>query len=280
MNIGATLGDTIPIETWLIELLDFLPKLIVALITFITGLIVAGPAARWMRRSVAKRIIDDEILLLLARMTRLTVIVTASIIALDQVDFDVTGFLAGLGIAGLTVGFALQDIAKNFIAGVLLLVRQPFKIGETVAVAGYSGSVQQITTRDTVIKTWDGEIVIVPNADIISNPITNYSQAHNRRRTVMIGLGYGQDSQRAMEVFVKALCDVPGVLQTPAPTVQAEALGDSALTLAARFWIDHQASDLFAVHSDAVVALNETAEREGIELPYPIQTVRVENEEV
>jgi small-conductance mechanosensitive channel len=93
------------------------------------------------------------------------VLVLGTVVALGQVNFDVTGFVAGLGVAGVTIGFALQDIARNFVAGIILLIRQPFDIGDAVEVGDYAGSVLDITTRDTVLKTWDGEMVILKGGD-------------------------------------------------------------------------------------------------------------------
>jgi small-conductance mechanosensitive channel len=212
---------------------------------------------------------------LLTQLVRWTVIVLGTLVALEQVDFDVTGFLAGLGIAGITVGFALQDIARNFVAGIILLIRQPFEIDDAVEVAGHAGTVLDITLRDTVIKTWDGVMEILPNADVFASPITNYSELPHRRRTVQVGLGYGQDVEQAKSVFLESMRGVEGVLEEPAPEILTEGLGDSSLTLAARFWVNQKTHDLFGVHSEVVEAINEAAEREGIDLPYPTQTLRL-----
>jgi small conductance mechanosensitive channel len=258
------------------QILRFLPRLVAALVTFAAALLLSGLAARWLRRVVGVKIRDPEALHLVSRLARWAVILLGTVVALDQVDFDVTGFVAGLGVAGITVGFALQDIARNFVAGILLLVRQPFNVGDAVEVAGHAGSVVEITTRDTVLKTWDGEQVILPNIDVFTSAITNYSQLPHRRRTIHIGVGYGVDVSRATRLFLKAIQSVEGVLQEPAPTVLAEGLGDSALRLSARFWVNQETHSLFQVHSAAVQKIKGVAEEEGIELPYPIQTVRLE----
>ena len=176
----------------------------------------------------------------------------------------------------LRIGFALQDIARNFVAGIPLLIRQLIDIGDAVEVGDHTGTVMDITTRDTVLRTWDSEVVILPNMDVFTKVIKNYSQLPLRRRTVHIGLGYGEDVNRATGVFLEAIQGVPGVQDEPAPTVLAEELGDSALMLAARFWVNQEADGLFEVHSRVVQAIKETAEREGINLPYPVQTVRLE----
>jgi len=257
------------------DLIRFAPKLLVALMTFVAALLLVRPVTRALRRAAEKRIENEQLISLMSGLVRWTVIGLGLLIALDQVDFDITGFVAGLGVAGITVGFALQDIARNFVAGVLIFVRRPFKVGDAVKVGGFAGSVREIATRDTVLRTWDGEDVVISNSSILENAITNYSTNSMRRRTVIIGLGYGQDAHEAMAMFTEALAKVPGVQEEPAPSVYAEALDDSTLRLAARFWIDTKQDNLFKAHSDAVVALTEAAEEAGIELPYPIQTVLV-----
>jgi len=254
----------------------FLPRLIVAIIIFIASLPLSGVAARAVERAARLRTDDLEILRLLKRLARWSVIVLGTLIALEQVDFDLTGFIAGLGIVGFTLGFALQDIARNFVAGILLLVQQPFNIGEAIKVSGYSGTVVDVSVRDTVIRTFDGELVILPNHDVYTSAITNYSGVTNRRRTVYIGLGYEEDVGRALRVFMETIAGVEGVLTDPAPTVHVEALGDSTLTVAARFWLNQETHGVLDVHSAVVTAIKEIAESEGISLPYPIQTVKLE----
>jgi small-conductance mechanosensitive channel len=258
------------------EALRFIPHLITALITFAASLLLSGLAARWMRRTAKIKIRDPETLQLLSRLARWSVLILGTLVALEQVNFDVTSFIAGLGIAGITIGFALQDIARNFVAGILLLVRQPINIGDAVEVAGHTGTVLEITTRDIVLKTWDGEMVILPNIEVFTGAITNYSELPHRRRTVHVGLGYDEDVGQATRVFLDAIRSVEGVLDDPVPSLLAEELGDSALTLAARFWVNQETHGLLDVHSEVVRTIKEIAEKEEIDLPYPVQTVRLE----
>ncbi len=270
MNLNGTLQELLQ------DVLRFIPNLITALVTFAASLLLSGFAAQWVRQAVKVKIRDRETLYLLSRLTRWSVLILGTVVALGQVNFDVTGFIAGLGIAGVTVGFALQDIARNFVAGIILLIRQPFDIGDAVEVGGYAGSVLDITTRDTVLKTWDGEMVILPNIDVFTSAITNYSKLPHRRRTVYIGLGYEEDVGQATRVFLDAIRSVEGVLDDPPPSLLAEELGDSTLTLAARFWVNQETHSLFDVHSEVVRAIKEIAQEKEIDLPYPIQTVRLE----
>jgi small conductance mechanosensitive channel len=270
MDWGGTFQELVQ------DVLRFIPDLIAALVTFAASLFLSGLAARWVRRTAKVRIRDRETRRLLARLARWSVLVLGTVVALGQVNFDVTGFVAGLGVAGVTVGFALQDIARNFVAGIILLIRQPFDIGDAVEVGDYAGSVLDVTTRDTVLKTWDGEMVILPNIDVFTSAITNYSKLPHRRRTVHIGLGYDEDVGQATGAFLDAIRGVQGVLDDPPPSLLAEELGDSALTLAARFWVNQETHSLFEVHSEVVRAIKEIAEKEEIDLPYPVQTVRLE----
>jgi small-conductance mechanosensitive channel len=253
-----------------------LPSYLIAIIAFIATLFLSRVAKQWVKQSAKKRIEDPETQELVARIARWTVLVLGTLTALNQIPgIDVTSLLTGLGILGFTIGFALQDIARNFIAGLLLLVRQPFSVGDAVEVAGHTGTVMDITTRDTVIKTADGVMEIIPNLDVYTNPIVNYSELPLRRRTVMIGLGYGEDVDRARAAFLNAIRSTEGVAEEPAPEMITEELGDSALTIAARFWVNQETHNLFAVHSKVVEALNSTAEREAIDLPYPTQIVQL-----
>ena len=262
------------LQAFLEEAGRFVPRLVAALVIFGIAVLLSVIAARWAKRATKRRTDKAETHLLLSRLARWTVLVLGTIVALDIVDFDVTGFAAGLGIAGLTIGFALQDIARNFVAGILLLFRQPFALGDEVQAGGETGTVVAINTRDTVLRTLDGETVILPNLDVYTRPITNYSEQAKRRRTLRIALRYGESLERASQVFLEAIAPVEGVQADPAPTVYADALGDLATELVARFWVNQRTHSLLAVHSDVVRSIRDAAERAGIDLRQPERWVR------
>ena len=272
---NLTIDLQLAFEAFLTEIGKFLPRFLIGVAGFVAALIAAKWLARAAERAVASQTEDGESVILVRRIVRWSILVFGAIFAIGQISPDLTAFLAGLGIAGVAVGYGIQDIARNFVAGVLLLVRQPFGKGDAVKISEYTGKVLEINLRDTVIQTWDGKTVILANSEVFTDAITNFSTNPIRRRTIMIGLGYGQDPNRAMQVFLEAIQEIPGVLEAPAPMIHAEALGNSAIQLAARFWLDQRAHSLLDVHSDVVLALNQAAERHNIDLPYPIQTVRV-----
>jgi small conductance mechanosensitive channel len=256
-----------------LQAIDFVPKLAVALAVFLVSLLAARLAGRAVRKAALKA--DEEVARLLARLARLATVVIGTIVALEQVNFNVTGFIAGLGLVGFTLGFAFQDIAKNLMAGILLLLQQPFDIGDAIEVAGQAGTVTDVDIRATTIKAWDGQQIIVPNADVYTSSIINYSTYPQRRAVLGIGVGYEEDLTRAQELFLEAIRGVPGVLKDPAPAVYCQSLGSASVEAAVYFWIDQTESSLLEVTSEAVKALKETAAQARVNLPYPIHTIRV-----
>ena len=153
-----------------------IPNLLTALAIFIVSLYLARIISNILRRVLKRQKAPEGVTQILGQLILWTVIALGAITAMQRF-FDVTAFLAGLGIIGFTIGFALQDVMKNLAAGILLLVQQPFHVGEVIGVAGFDGTVQQIDLRSTEMETTDGRIVTLPNANILSNPIINYTRA-------------------------------------------------------------------------------------------------------
>ena len=255
------------------SLIAFLPKLIVAIIIFLVTLLVARIGFKLVKVALEKRRVDHEVTLLLSRATQITIIVLGTIWALSTVDFNVTGFVAGLGIAGFTIGFALKDIAENFVAGILLLVQQPFDIGDAVEAGGYSGTVTAIEIRSTTIRTWDGLLVIVPNAQVYSNAITNYSKVEQRRVSLTVGVGYESDLQRVDDVMVEVANQLPGVKDDPAPFVVFNEFGDSSINATLYFWVDTGETGYFDSLDGVVKGIKFAFDRERINIPFPIRTI-------
>lgn len=255
-------------------LLVFIPKLIVAIIFFLVTLYVASLIARFVQRALAAREMDPELTLVLSRLARWAFIALGTIISLDQVDFDVAGFLAGLGIVGLTVGFALQDITKNFISGILLLVQQPFDIGDAIEVAGVAGAVVDIQVRSTTIRTWDGRIVIIPNADVYSSAITNYSRSELRRFELNIGVAYDSDLEQVTQVTHDVLAGIEGLIQDdPAPMVVFNNFGASSIDLTIYYWLRPAELSPFLASDQVVKAIKSAYAAANIDIPFPIRTV-------
>ena len=265
--LGASLDKIVA------DLIAFIPNLFSAIIIFLATLYISRLGVRVLQTALNKRHVDPEVKLLLLLMARWSIIIFGMIWALSQVNFNVTSFVAGLGIIGFTVGFALKDIAENFVAGILLLLQQPFDIGDAVEVAGYGGTVTSIEIRSTTIRTWDGLLVIIPNADVYGNAITNYSKVNKRRINVSVGVGYETDLEKA-DVLIRQVIDVlPGIKDDPAPQVVFDAFGDSAINATVYFWIDTGEAGYFASLDAVVKGIKRTFEAESVNIPFPVRTI-------
>ncbi len=252
----------------------FLPRLLAGLVVFLVGLYAAGLARKAMRAYSQRRNLNKELVVLFGRLAYWGVAGLATVVALEQVNFNVVAFLAGLGVVGFTIGFALQDIAKNLVAGILLLLQQPFAIGELIEVRGYAGKVEDISLRATELRTFDGLLVYIPNADVYTSPLTNFSRVPKRRIELNIGVAYDTDLDRATEVALSAIREVPGVItDDPAPQVVFRSFGDSAIGFGLYYWFDTTATGLFAAQDAGVKAITAAFRHAGIVIPYPIRTV-------
>src|SRR5215216_4691333 len=164
-----------------------IPNLLSALAIFIVSLYLARILSNLLRRALQRRRAPAGVVHLLAQLTLWSIVVAGTISDLQRF-FNVTAFLTGLGILGFTIGFALQDIMKNFAAGIILLLQQPFHVGESIGVKGFDGTITEIDLRSTEMRATDGRVIILPNADILANPIINYSRANSRRVDLILNL--------------------------------------------------------------------------------------------
>jgi len=264
-------------NTFIDNLIKGIPNLLTALAIFIVSLYFARVLSQVVQRVLKVRKAPEGVTQLLADTVRVSVIVIGGVTALQRF-FDVTAFLAGLGILGFTVGFALQDVMKNFAAGVILLIQQPFHVDEFIGVNGFDGQVLEIDLRATEIRAVDGRIVSIPNADVLANPIINYTRANRRRIELPVGVGYNTDTETARKVVLEAIQNVPGYMAEPDPLIGFSNFGDSALELNTYFWIDTAKINPIAA-KDAAFSLIKTAlDTQGIDIPFPIRTVYMQSQ--
>ena len=249
-----------------------LPNVLTAILIFVASLYFAGLISKLLKRVLKKRAADREVTILLAQLTRWSIIVMGVIAALQRF-FDVTAFLAGLGIIGITVGFAMQEIMQNFVAGVILLVQQPFEVEDVIETDLFTGTIQAINLRTTEMTTLDGRIVIIPNAKILANPITNYTRAEFRRVELTVGVSYDADPAEVRRAVTKAIQSVPGFVGEPEPTVVFQTFGGSSIDLSAYFWINMSQSNPMLAKDAAIELVKSALDKKGIEIPFPITTV-------
>lgn len=257
--------------------LTMIPKVIAAVVIFLVMFYLAGWVARWIARAAERRRLDQEIGLLLSRLGRWGIITLGIVWALQQVNFNLTAFLAGLGIIGFTVGFALQDISRNFVAGLLLLWQQPFGIGDLIQVAGYTGRITDVSLRATELRTSDGLLVLIPNADVYTKPITNFTRAPRRRLAIKAWAPYGEDLERATAIALEAIRQAPDLALTdPAPNVVFESFGDNSVAFTLYYWIDVAAISFDAAQDRGIKVVKTAFEAAHIDLATRLLPVLVQ----
>lgn len=266
---------SLTLQELLVNFLEFLPKLVVALLAFIVSLYLAGFLSRLVNRAMQNRKADPEITILVSKITQWTIYIFGIVLALEQVGFDLTAFLAGLGILGFTVGFALQDVSKNFISGLLLLLDQPFDIGDVIEVGDYVGTVSSVELRATEICTFDGQNVLIPNGDVFTSPIKNYSRNSKRRFDFSIGVAYGSDLELVRKVTLDVVNSIAGVLADPAPVFVYTDFGESSIDFSIYFWADLNDVGYFDIVDATIVGIDAAFKENNIEIPFPVQTVQL-----
>jgi small conductance mechanosensitive channel len=249
-----------------------IPNLLTALAIFVVSLYLARILSNLLRRMLQRRRAPAGVTHLLAEVVLWSIVVAGTITALQRF-FDVTAFLAGLGILGFTIGFALQDIMKNFASGVILLLQQPFHVGETIGVKGFDGTVLAIDLRATEMRAADGRVVILPNADVLANPIINYSRANQRRVELTLNLSHATEPGQVRQIILEAIESVPGFVREPEPVVVFNSLTDNALELNVNFWVDVSKTDPLRAKDMVLLKVKSAFSEQGIEIPHPVQAV-------
>ncbi len=265
-------------QTLIVNMLTFLPKLVVAIVILVVAVYLAGLVSRVIRKSLTARGAGLHVTQLLSQLARWAILALGLVTALQQVDFDITGLVAGLGIVGFAPGFALQDIAANFISGVILLIQQPFHPGDLIETSGYLGYVKAIDLRATLMQTQAGEDVLIPNGKVLSSSMTNYSKTPGKRISVDVGVAYDSDLDRVRQIAIDAVKNVPARLEEKTPFVRYHAFNASSVDFKVYVWVDTT-----KIHpmdaKDAGMRLIKTAfDQAGIVMPLPTQMVHLQRE--
>lgn len=249
-----------------------IPNLITALVIFVASLYLARVLSNILRRVLNKRKAPGGVTHILAQLTLWTIIVVGTITALQRF-FNVTAFLTGLGIIGFTVGFALQDVMKNFASGIILLLQQPFHVGESIGVKGFDGTVIAIDLRSTEMRATDGRIITLPNAEVLANPIINYSRAYQRRVDLSLNLPLTSEPDTVRRILLDAVHNVDGFIEDPKPVIVFSNLTNSALELNASFWVEISKMDPLQAKDVVLLKIKSALGAQGIEIPHPVQAV-------
>lgn len=255
---------------WLIEVG---PKFILAIIVLLVGLRIVKGISRLLVKGLDKRNLDPTLKPFLGSLTNILLKAMLFISVASMVGIETTSFVAVLGAAGLAVGLALQGTLQNFASGVMLLIFKPFKKGDVVEAAGYTGTVDAIEIFVTKMLTFQNRLVIIPNGQIASGSLTNFSAMDTVRVDFKIGISYSSNIKTAKDVITKIYNEDERVLQDPAPMVVVGNLGDSSVDLVVRVWVN--APDYWGVYFDFNERIKVQLEEAGVSIPFPQMDVHL-----
>ena len=250
-------------------------NILVFLLILIVGKILIGLLCRLAQRSLRKAERVSEMLEKFAiDILRKALWVLVLMIALSQLGIEIGPLIAGLGVTGFILGFAFQESLGNLAAGIMIMLNQPFKIGDYIEAAGHSGAVRELNLMATTMTTPDNKKIVIPNRSIWGGSITNYSAMDTRRVDMTVGISYSADIAKAKEVIHRILATHDKVLQDPESVVEVVEMADSSVNLVVRPWC--KTTDYWAVFFDLNRSIKENFDQEGIEINYPVRKLTYE----
>lgn len=258
------------------DVITLLPNLILGAVILLITWLLARYAAKFAR-SLSKRAGQGaNVGLLLGRLAMYVVGIFGFLVALSTVfpSFKARDLIQVLGIGGVAVGFAFKDIFQNFLAGVIILVSRPFRIGDQIAVKGYEGTVEDIQTRATMIRTYDNQRIVIPNSTVFTQEVKVITAFDNRRAEIEFSIDYGVDLALAKETILNVVRSTEGVDETPAPDVLTMNFGDAGVTLRLRYWVSPAKANILTVRDRVMTSIKASLDAAGV--AFPKQTVVVQ----
>jgi small-conductance mechanosensitive channel len=264
------------LELWLSTAIEMLPNLAMALLVIVVFYALAKIIKNTVGKILGRVTKNKTVTGLIQTIISVLVLAAGVFFALSILNLDgaVTSLLAGAGIIGLALGFAFQDIASNFISGVLLSIRHPFGIGDIIDTNGYFGTVEKLNLRNTVIRTPQGQIVYVPNKSVYENPFTNFTKTGMRRIDLECGVSYGDDLEKAQKVAMQAIDGLDARDKSKDVEFYYDSFGGSSVDFKLRFWIEfNKLPQYLSARSEAMIRLKKAFDDKDIMIPYPIRTL-------
>lgn len=254
-------------------LFDYGPKLLGAAIILIVGLVVAMQAGKVLQRWLGKKDLEPPVRILIVRVVRLLIMGMTLMLVAAKVGVDIAPLIAGLGVAGVGVGLALQGVLGNLMAGLLIIFTKPFRVGEYIELLGVHGQVHAIELFSVILVHADQSRVVIPNRKIIGEILHNYGSL--RQLNLSVGVAYSTDVNQALAVVRAVLSANPRVVKSPEAIVGVSELADSSVNLAIRPWV--KVGDYGAAAAEINQRVLEEFRRAGIEIPFPQREIRILN---
>jgi small conductance mechanosensitive channel len=257
-------------------LLGYLLQIVAAIVIFYIGRFVAKGVRRFLDKSLLSRGVDKAVVSFVTSIVYVVILIATALMALSQIGVQTTSFIAILGAAGLAIGLALQGSLANFASGILIILFRPFKSGDFIDAGGITGTVDKIEIFQTIMKTPDNKLVIVPNAQVTGSAITNYSAEPIRRVDLLIGISYDADLRKAKQILTDIIKQDARVLADPAPVIAVAALADSSVNIHVRPWVN--SADYWGVYWDTLEKVKLTFDEQGIGIPFPKMDVHIKQD--
>ena len=248
-------------------------RILAAAVIFFVGRWLAKLVSKLVGKGMTKAKVDETLVIFGQNLCYTALLIFVIIATLAKLGIQTASFIAIIGVAGLAVGLALQGSLANFASGVLMLIFKPFKVGDFVEIAGAKGTVKEIQIFNTVLASPDNIRVIVPNAQVTSSNILNYSVNGTRRVDLVVGVSYEDDLKKAQQVIEQVLAGDARILKDPAVTVAVSELGDSSVNFVVRPWV--KSADYWDVYFDITAKVKLSLDQNGISIPYPQRDVHM-----
>jgi small conductance mechanosensitive channel len=248
-------------------------KAIVALLILFFGRLIAKLITKIVERLMERSKIDHTIVKFVGSLTYIALMAFVIIAALGQLGIQTASFIAVIGAAGLAIGLALQGSLANFAAGFLMIIFRPFKVGDFIEGGGVAGTVEEVSIFTTILKSPDNKTVIIPNAKISGDNIINWTTKGTRRVDLVMGIGYGDDIDKAKQIMADVVAKDDRVLKNPAPLIALVELGDSSVNFVVRPWV--KSGDYWDVHFALTENIKKAFDANGISIPFPQRDVHL-----
>lgn len=257
------------LQRWmLLQGVDLLKNVLIFCLILLIGKIVIGWLCGLVRAALKREKRVSEMLENFAvNVCHKLLWVVVLIMALPRLGVEVAPLIAGLGVTGFILGFAFQDALGNLASGIMILLNEPFRIGDVVDVAGHTGIVKELNVMATGMVSFDNKRIVIPNKTVWGGSIVNYTALDTRRVDLAVGISYGADIGKARDVIMKVVKANDKVLEDPAPQVEMVEMADSSLNFAIRPWV--RTDDYWTVFFALNRGIKEALDREGIEIPFP-----------
>ena len=248
-----------------------IPYIVAGIIVFLVFLVVARVVRSVVHAAGERTSLDATLAELLGRLASFVITILGFLVAAVIIfpTFSPGDLVAGLGITSVAIGFAFKDVLQNFFAGILILWRRPFVVGDQIKFREFEGAVEEINVRSTRIKTYDGERAVIPNGDVYANAVLVKTAYDKRRVKFTVGIGYLDSIEEGRQTIHRVLRETEGVLPDPGPWVYVSELAASSVNFTVYFWVQSEQANVLRVSDRVVTGIKTALDAAGIDMPYP-----------